>query len=125
MNRRRFLCVRRVSAVLQRVTKRGDATHAEAPGPGTGAPASGPAANPSPATRAAAPEAGTPVRFMAAMRGPGTVETTHEPPLVGSPGFSRLGDAQPAKAGTTNAVPIRFMAATHVRGLEVFPFHDP
>jgi hypothetical protein len=48
---------------------------------------------------------------------------THEPPLVGSPGFSRLGDAQPANAGTTNYLPIRFMAATHIRILEVFPFH--
>ncbi len=38
---------------------------------------------------------------------------------------SRLGDAQPAKAGTTNVVPIRLMAATHVRSLEVFPLQEP
>jgi hypothetical protein len=69
-------------------------------------------------------------RFASLVHGPDAraaylVAAFHEPPLVWSPGFSRLGGAQPAKAGTTNSVPIRFMAATHGRSLEVFPFHEP
>ncbi len=63
--------------------------------------------------------------FMSAMQDADVVEATHEPPLVCSPGFSRLGGAQPAKAGTTNPVPGRFIATTHVRIGEVFPFHEP
>jgi hypothetical protein len=42
---------------------------------------------------------------------------------VGSPGVSRLGDAQPAKAGTTNQR--RFMGREHLQDADVIGDQEP
>src|SRR5436190_10494695 len=62
-------------------------------------------------------------RFLASMRDFEIVGATHEPQKVAQ--ASCLFGADRLEACPTLQPAARFMAATHVRFLEVFPFHEP
>src|SRR5207249_3362689 len=63
------------------------------------------------------------IQFMVPMRGSRTVEAFHEPQKVAQ--ASCLFGADRLEACPTLQLAARFMAATHVRFLEVFAFHEP